>query len=75
MKGIIYYVDTSGKGKNKDKILNSSFDKKNKGRLALSCQKDYYISAQLKILYWWCSSDYQARWKEIEENMTGAVPI
>lgn len=48
---------------------------KNKGGLALPCLKDYYISAQLRILFCWCASDYKARWKEIEENISGTMPI
>ena len=48
---------------------------KNKGGLALPCLKDYYISAQLRILFCWCVSDYKARWKEIEENISGTTPI
>ena len=36
---------------------------KNRGGLALPCLKDYYISAQLRILFCWCASDYKARWK------------
>lgn len=48
---------------------------KNKGGLALPCLKDYYISAQLRILFCWCVSDYKARWKEIEENISGTIPI
>ncbi len=48
---------------------------KNKGGLALPCLKDYYISAPLRILFCWCILDYKARWKEIEESVSGAVPI
>lgn len=48
---------------------------KGRGGLALPCLKDYYKAAQLRILYLWCNSDYQARWKEIEESVSGAVPI
>ena len=48
---------------------------KRRGGLALPCLKDYYKAAQLRILYYWCNSDYQARWKEIEESVSGAVPI
>ena len=48
---------------------------KNKGGLALPCLKDYYVSAQLRILFCWCVSDYKARWKEIEENISGTMPI
>lgn len=48
---------------------------KSKGGLALPCLKNYYISAQLRILICWCASDYKARWKEIEENLSGTVPI
>ena len=44
---------------------------KNEGGL---CLKDYYISAHPKISYSWCNHDYQARWKEIEEKVSGAVP-
>ena len=47
----------------------------NKGGLALPCLKDYYISAQLRILVCWCVSDYKAKWKEIEENISGTMPI
>ncbi len=43
--------------------------------MALPCLKDYYISAQLRILFCWCALNYKARWKEIEENISGVVPI
>lgn len=49
--------------------------KENKGRLALPCLKDYYILAHLNILYGWCNHNYQARWREIEEKVSGVVPI
>lgn len=39
---------------------------KDKGGLGFPCLKDYYISAQFRILVCWCNVVYQARWKEIE---------
>ncbi len=33
------------------------------------------LSAQLRTLFCWCNSDYQSRWKNIEENFSGKVPI
>lgn len=48
---------------------------KNKGGLALPCLKDYYLPAQLRILFCWCVSHYKARWSGIEENISGTIPI
>lgn len=42
---------------------------KNKEGLALPCLKDYYLSAQLRILFCWGVLHYKARCQGIEENL------
>ena len=41
---------------------------KNKEGLAFPCLKEYYVSAQLKILYCWCNHDYQATGKKLKRR-------
>lgn len=48
---------------------------KEKGGVSLPCLKDYYISAQFRTLVCWCNPDYQARWKEIEMNLSADCPL
>ena len=38
------------------------------GGMALPSLRDYYISAQLRPLVYWCSSTYVAKWKNIESS-------
>lgn len=33
------------------------------------------MAAQLRILFCRCAPEYKPRWKEIEENIAGMVPI
>lgn len=48
---------------------------KDRGGLALPCLKDYYYSAQLRLLVCLCDSMFKSRWKDIEERATNGPPI
>lgn len=45
-----------------------------KGGMALPSLKDYYISAQLRPLIYWCNPSYKAKWKTIEFSLID-IPI
>lgn len=47
---------------------------KENGGLALPNFKNYYYAAQIRYLVYWCSTDYQARWKHIELNWSKNCP-
>ena len=40
--------------------------KKQKGGRALPCFQDYYYAAQLKPLVYWCTPNYESKWKSLE---------
>ena len=40
--------------------------KKEKGGRALPCLQDHYYAAQLKPLVYWCSPNYESKWKCLE---------
>lgn len=48
---------------------------KGKGGLNLPCLRDYYYAAQLRPLVCWSSSNYVARWKDIENDISGEIPL
>lgn len=48
---------------------------KDKGGIALPCLKDYYVSAQFRILVCWCNPEYHARWKDIEMRISRNCPM
>lgn len=47
---------------------------KEHGGLALPNLKEYYYAAQLRYIVYWCSPEYQARWKHIELNLGQSQP-
>lgn len=47
---------------------------KERGGLALPCLKDYYLSAQLRPLVYWCNPVYVAKWKSIAMSQI-TIPI
>lgn len=44
------------------------------GGLALPNLKEYYFAAQLRYIVYWCSPNYEARWKHIELNLGQSHP-
>lgn len=48
---------------------------KEKGGFGLPCMKNYYLAAQIIPILYWCNESYQARWKEIESNLSKQFPI
>lgn len=48
---------------------------KNRGGVALPSLKDYYTSAQLKVLSNKCNSDFGSKWKEIKKALFKDIPI
>lgn len=48
---------------------------KEKGGWGLPCLKDYFISAQIRALLYWCDSKYEAQWKNIECRILPEVPV
>lgn len=48
---------------------------KEKGGWAFPSQKNYFISAQIRMLLNWCDSECVAKWKEIECSMFTGVPL
>ena len=45
------------------------------GGWGLPSLKNYYISAQIRSLLWWCNPSYEAQWKDIECRMITVVHI
>lgn len=48
---------------------------KERGGLGLPCLKNYYYAAQITPILFWCSESYNARWKELEANLSNKFPI
>lgn len=48
---------------------------KEKGGWGFPCLKNYFISAQVRTLVYWCDPEYDAKWKDIECNMLSDVPL
>ena len=44
------------------------------GGLAIPNLWEYYYAAQMRYFIYWCSPEYQARWKYIELNMVNYQP-
>ena len=44
------------------------------GGLALPYLNEYYLAAQLRYIVYWCSPEYEARWKHIELNLDQSQP-
>ena len=44
------------------------------GGLALQDLREYQYAAQIRFIVYWCSQEYQARWKDIELNIYQAPP-
>lgn len=42
---------------------------KEKGGMALPNLKNYFCAAQLRPIFYWCTSSYIAKWKDIETNI------
>lgn len=42
---------------------------KEKGGMALPNLKNYFCAAQLCHIFYWCTSSYIAKWKDIETNI------
>ena len=40
-----------------------------RGGMSLPSLRDYYISAQLRPLVYWCNPSYTAKWKDIERSL------
>ena len=47
---------------------------KEHGGLAVANLKEYYYAAQMRYFVYWCSPEYQARWKHIELNLVDSPP-
>ena len=55
------------------RLKTLQLDKEN-GGLALPNLREYYYAAQLRYIVYWCSPNYQARWKDIEMRLGQAPP-
>lgn len=55
------------------KLTTLQLDKE-RGGLALPDLKQYYYAAQMRDIVYWCSPDYQAKWKSIEFNLDKVPP-
>ncbi|CAJ1058984.1 unnamed protein product [Xyrichtys novacula] len=55
------------------RLKTLQLDKEN-GGLALPDLRGYYYAAQLRYVVYWCSPNYQARWKDIEMSQGQAPP-
>ena len=49
--------------------------RKERGGVALPCLKKYFYASQLTPLMYWCNSEYKARWKEIEFEISLDFPL
>ena len=47
---------------------------KEQGGLSLPNLRDYFYSAQMRYIVCWCSSDYTAKWKQIELTQSKVKP-
>lgn len=63
------YGGKSDKGKKHKVVKLSNLQRKKKVRCTLPSLKDYILHIEQQ--FFWCNSDYQARWKENEGSILG----
>lgn len=70
-KQISWFIWTGARPRIRLKTLR--IDKVN-GGLALPNLREYYYAAQMRYMVYWCSLEYQAKWKHIELNLDQCQP-